>query len=374
MCIVFFEWTTDNRFIVCHNRDEILSRKTIKTSWWENNTNKKNENNNSHEENDDDDDSSKNNNTNFEILAPRDMISGGSWFGFEKTTGRCAFLTNIREKDNNNDNDDVDADADDSDSDSDIVDNSTTFQKLTSRGELVINYLTSDPTISAIDYLKTEFCSLSSKSSSDNNDNNNNSKLYAGFNLILFSGQDLAYYSNRLPKQQQQQQQQQHDNNPISLSMGVSYGLSNSILDRPFVKVSKGLMIFRQIILSCKDEKKAQNKKDNKNNQHEEEEQQLIMLEGLKCLMQRKQQYYDRDEDLPITGYPIEFERNCSSIYVPIVNDYGTRTTIRFILEQQQELDDKGRLRRRQKIRLIETDLNPTTLQWEETTIAATTV
>ena len=94
------------------------------------------------------------------------------------------------------------------------------------------------------------------------------------------------------------------------------------------------------------------------------------MLEGFKCLMQRKQQYYEKDEDLPRTGYPIEFERNCSSICVPVVNDYGTRTMIRFILEPPQEFDDdnkEGRRRRIQKIQLIETDLNPTTLQWNET-------
>ena len=358
----------DNRFIVCHNRDEILSRKTIRTSWWKNShKRKKNDDDDDADDADEDDNNSKNNNNtntnNFEIFAPCDLISGGTWFGFEKTTGRCAFLTNIREKD------DLD------------VNNSTAVQKLTSRGELVINYLKSDPTLSAIDYLKNEFCSLSSTSSdynnSNNNSNNNNSnsnnKLYAGFNLILFSGQDLAYYSNRLPKQLH------HDNNnPISLSMGISYGLSNSVLNRPFVKVSKGLMTFQLFCREKKDHNDKYNnnnkkkKKNNNNNQHYEDErlQQLIMLEGFKCLMQRKQQYYEKDEDLPITGYPIEFERNCSSICVPVVNDYGTRTMIRFILEPPQELDDdnkEGRRRRQQKIQLIETDLDPTTLQWNET-------
>ena len=363
----------DNRFIVCHNRDEILSRKTIRTSWWKNShKRKKNDDDDDADDADDadeDDNNSKNNNNtntnNFEIFAPLDLISGGTWFGFEKTTGRCAFLTNIREKDdliNNHNKNDDNVDAEDGNLD---VNNSTAVQKLTSRGELVINYLKSDPTLSAIDYLKNEFCSLSSTSSdynnSNNNSNNNNSnsnnKLYAGFNLILFSGQDLAYYSNRLPKQLH------HDNNnPISLSMGISYGLSNSVLNRPFVKVSKGLMTFQ---LFCR-EKKDHNYKYNE----DERLQQLIMLEGFKCLMQRKQQYYEKDEDLPRTGYPIEFERNCSSICVPVVNDYGTRTMIRFILEPPQELDDdnkEGRRRRQQKIQLIETDLDPTTLQWNET-------
>ena len=235
MCIVFFEWTA-NRFVVCHNRDEMLSRKTTTTTWWKEG--------------------------NLEILAPRDSRSGGTWFGFEKTTGKCAFLTNIRQME------------------------TKVYTK--SRGELVLQYLKSTYD-SAIDFLT--HCSPEWNSE------------YAGFNLIVFSGQDLAYYSNRFPEQQ----------GPMSLSMG-SYGLSNSLMHQPFVKVSKGLTIFRQILANT-------------------DEMEALMREFGRLMRMEEQYVYQ----LPDTGYSEAFERNSSSIWVPILDDYGTRTTIRFILEWEQQ-------------------------------------
>ena len=137
--------------------------------------------------------------------------------------------------------------------------------------------------------------------------------------------------------------------------MGTPYGLSNSILQQPYVKVTKGLEIFEQIVTSS--------------TSTEEE-----MMEGLEKLMQMKQAY--PGDPLPSTGepgFPEATVKHRSSICVPIVNDYGTRTTIRFILETKKTKTmrgegEEGTVQQQQKryLRCVEKNLNRNTFEWDE--------
>ena len=306
MCIVFFEWT-EERFLVCHNRDEFFSRPTANTSWWPSG------------ESDSGD--------GFEILAPRDKVSGGTWFGFEKTTGRCAFLTNIRELD------------------------STKYSS--SRGEFVVNYLKSDKNLSALEYLHREFGSAGHGSTGAA------SKEYAGFNLVVFSGRDMAYFSNRYPEDEPQK-------GPIALSMGTPYGLSNSILQEPYEKVRKGLDIFDQILTRKQETNSAATTETTKSS----------MMEDLENMMQRTE--YCPGDPLPRTGepgFPEAIVKHRSSICVPDAEGYGTRTTIRFLLERRREGDEdlSGKepptareIQQQRRLRCVEKNWNAETLRWEK--------
>jgi len=343
MCIAFFEWTED-RFLVCHNRDEFFSRPTISTEWWSS-----------------DDDDNGNNEDGFEILAPRDAVSGGTWFGFEKKTGRCAFLTNIRELD------------------------STKYT--TSRGEFVVKYLKSDTRLSALEYLRAEFggdgdgdgtndCGTTKASPSEEATSAVAApSRYGGFNLVVFSGHDLAYFSNRYPDDQVEK-------GPIALSMGTPYGLSNSVLQEPYAKVRKGLGIFEQVLAGTRRQDVDVDDYDHR------------LMDGLQRLMQRKE--YCPGDPLPRTGEPGFLEsvvRHRSSICVPEADGYGTRTTIRFVLERcagdddgedgktiATEVDGPGeghsaettrrrrRRRRQRRLRCVEKNWNPGTLDWDVST------
>jgi len=174
-----------------------------------------------------------------------------------------------------------------------------------------VNYLKSKHDQSALDYLQTEFGSTSD----DNDDDDDSIKTtkYAGFNLVVFSGHDLAYYSNRHPNGEQP--------GPIALSMGKSYGLSNSVLEQPYVKVTKGLAIFEQVV--CKHTTSTSTTTEE-------------LMEELEKLMLMKQAY--PGDPLPTTGEP-DFPTACvkhrNRICVPIVNDAGTRTMLRFILTRK---------------------------------------
>ena len=301
MCIVFFEWR-DDRFLVCHNRDEFFSRPTTKTDWW-----------------------TRDEEDGFEILAPRDVVSGGTWFGFEKTTGRCAFLTNIRELD------------------------STKYSS--SRGEFVVNYLKSDKNLSALEYLCQEF----------GPDGELGAKNYAGFNLVVFSGRDMAYFSNRYPEDQAQ-------TGPIALSIGTSYGLSNSILQEPYAKVLKGLQLFDQIVNRPAESNSSSEEDSDSDSFHR-------LMKDLENMMLRKE--YCPGDSLPRTGEPgfsEEIVKRRSSICVPEVEGYGTRTTIRFLLERnrRQEGDERSTAanaiaqKEPWRLRCIEKNWNIEVAQWEK--------
>ena len=118
------------------------------------------------------------------MIAGRDLVSGGTWFG--SRNDRWATVTNIREgsKDKGNHNS-------------------------KSRGWLVRDYLQGDlPPAAFLASIKTTIDD------------------FAGFNLLLGDGRELWYASNR-------------EKDPRPLPPGI-YGLSNHLLDTPWPKVVHG--------------------------------------------------------------------------------------------------------------------------------------
>lgn len=121
---------------------------------------------------------------NPEILAGRDLQEGGTWMGVT-TKGRFAALTNYREP--------------------------SSFKKVApSRGRLVQNYLSTNLTPAA--YLETL---------------NDGGTAYNGFNLLLGDHNSLYYYSNR-------------EKLVREVEPGI-HALSNSLLDVPWPKTTKGV-------------------------------------------------------------------------------------------------------------------------------------
>lgn len=159
---------------------------------------------------------------------------------------------------------------------------------------------------------------------------------YAGFNLVGFSGTDLAYYSNKSSTGSGSG----GSGAPISLKCGFAYGLSNSLLFEPWKKVELGLKRFNEI-------------------KHLDDEELIQQLQSQ--VMHHEEQLIHRVEELPQTNYSDDFEFKCSSIFVPLFSffggDYGTRTTIILILHSDRKT-------------LFEADLNPTTREWIKTKIS----
>jgi uncharacterized protein with NRDE domain len=115
-----------------------------------------------------------------DILGGRDLLAGGTWLAVHRR-GRLAAVTNYR-----------DADVKHGD--------------LRSRGELVTGFL--DSNASPVDYLQTI-----------------DGSRYDGFNLLVASGNELAYMSNQ-------------GDAPRRLEPGI-YGLANARLDSPCDKVTR---------------------------------------------------------------------------------------------------------------------------------------
>jgi uncharacterized protein with NRDE domain len=197
----------------------------------------------------------------------------------------------------------------------------------------------------------------------------------------------MAYFSNRYPDDQDQK-------GPIALSMGTPYGLSNSVLQEPYAKVRKGLGIFQQVLsartrrtLVGHSETEIDNCDDGDGNDDD-----AALMKGLEHLMQREE--YCPGDSLPRTGepgFPEATVKHRSSICVPNANGYGTRTTIRFLLERPVvvatavvEEDEAGKgnhnddlekdneqqqqsKRTKQRIlRCVEKNWNTATLEWEK--------
>ncbi len=126
------------------------------------------------------------------LLAGRDCQAGGTWLGATRG-GRVAAITNFRDMENG----------------------ASPMQH--SRGELPVNFLLGDKT-------PQEFlCQLQSVAHQ-----------YAGFNLLVGTGKQLWYYSNRGPE-------------PKQLDPGY-YGLSNHLLDTPWPKLTKGKDNLREVV------------------------------------------------------------------------------------------------------------------------------
>ncbi len=157
MCLIVFAWRVSPavRLAVAANRDEFFARETAPAAWWADAP---------------------------DVLAGRDLRSGGTWLGITRT-GRFAALTNFR---------DLSAPKKDA---------------ATSRGALVAEFLRGEETA-------REFLSRI-RSASDS---------FEGFNLIVSDGGELWSFSNV------------DDGGPVALTPGV-YGLSNHLLETPWPKV-----------------------------------------------------------------------------------------------------------------------------------------
>jgi uncharacterized protein with NRDE domain len=157
MCLIVFAYENHQRYrlVLAANRDEYYDRPTEAAAFWPENT---------------------------DVLAGRDLVKMGTWFGVTKT-GRFAAITNYRDPANHK-------------------------SKANSRGEVVADFLQTD--LSPDRYLKA----LTKKS-----------RLYNGFNLLAGDCSSLCYYSNR--------------RNGITQIVPGLFGLSNHLLDTPWPKVTR---------------------------------------------------------------------------------------------------------------------------------------
>ncbi|QHE51714.1 NRDE family protein [Pontibacillus sp. HMF3514] len=188
------------------------------------------------------------------ILAGRDLEKMGTWMGVTKE-GRFAALTNYR-------------------------DPGEETEGKRSRGELVSGFLMGDEDPES--YLKGI---------------QNNRDQYPGFNLIVYDGRSLFYYSNR-------------EDEIRVLEPGV-YGLSNHLLNTPWPKVTKGKEGLQQCLKGS-----AGNLKE--------------------CIFSSLQHAEPApDEELPDTGIPLEWERNLSPLFIQ-TPQYGTRASTLVFMNREE--------------------------------------
>ena len=166
MCLIFIAYRHHSRYplVVAANRDEFYARPTAPARFWTEHP---------------------------ELLAGRDLESGGSWLGLTRS-GRFAAVTNYREAGKAHDN-------------------------APSRGHLVTDYLLgADP---PAEYLRrVSVCGAE----------------YNGFNLLAGDAKSLCWYSNRA-------------NGVKTLTPGV-YALSNHLLDTRWPKVERGKAGFESLL------------------------------------------------------------------------------------------------------------------------------
>lgn len=175
-----------------------------------------------------------------QVIAGRDLEAGGTWLGITDS-GRFAAVTNVREPGQP--------------------------AGRYSRGRLTRDFLCGEQ--AALPYLQAL----------DGAD-------YAGFNLLVGDGEQLAYFSNR-------------GGPPQTLAPGV-YGLSNRLLDSPWPKLLKAREGFAAALPQLPDE------------------QVFVSLLADDEIVP--------DHELPQTGVSLEWERRLSAIFVRSEN-YGTRAS-----------------------------------------------
>ncbi|MDD2335082.1 MAG: NRDE family protein [Geobacteraceae bacterium] len=166
MCLIFLAHRVHPRYplILAANRDEFYQRPTVPAAFWE---------------------------TKPQLLAGRDLKSGGTWLGISRT-GRIAALSNYR-------------------------DPNSVRENAPSRGDLVTDFLLGDMP-------PAEYLALLRERSHD----------YNGFNIIFGDLKNLFFYSNR-------------GEVPPLLQPGI-HGLSNHLLDTPWPKVTQGKKTLAEIL------------------------------------------------------------------------------------------------------------------------------
>ena len=164
MCLILLARDVHPRYrlIVAANRDEYYDRSTAPLAWWQDHP---------------------------EVLAGRDLRSGGTWMGITRD-GRFAAVTNYREPGGND-------------------------PGARSRGRLVLGFLTSDADA------PRHLASLRAEQDA-----------YNGFSLVCGNAGGLCYCSNR------------SDRDPTAVVAGI-HGVSNHLLNTPWPKVVRGKELLR---------------------------------------------------------------------------------------------------------------------------------
>lgn len=166
MCLIFVavDAHPEYRIVIAANRDEFYDRPSAPASFWPDAP---------------------------QLLAGKDLRSGGTWLGVTRT-GRMAAVTNYRDPES------IRAEA-------------------PSRGKLVADFLLGRDR--PVPYLKE----ISAKA-----------HRYNGFNLLVGQNENFYYYSNRA-------------RGIRALGTGI-HGLSNHLLDTPWPKVEKGKQALRALL------------------------------------------------------------------------------------------------------------------------------
>lgn len=180
-----------------------------------------------------------------DILGGKDLKAGGTWLGVNRN-GRFSAITNYREPDN-------------------------ILPQAPSRGPLVVNFLTGNDTPQ--NYL--------SKLQPEGHK-------YNGYNLLTYTENSLAWYSNRGDETQ-------------ILEPGV-YGLSNALLDTPWPKVESGKSNLSRILKPG------------------------LPVEVNNLFDMLADDSIAPDDELPSTGVSLEWERMLSAMCIKSP-EYGTRVS-----------------------------------------------
>ncbi|MEH0154349.1 NRDE family protein [Limibacter armeniacum] len=191
-----------------------------------------------------------------DLLAGKDLQAGGTWMGFNQQ-GKFVAITNYR-------------------------DMASIKESAPSRGHLTAGFLLSP--FSAADYM-TEVEREGHK--------------YNGFNLLTADSSGFYYYSN-------------YDGSPKRLSEGI-YGLSNHLLDTPWVKVTKSKRHLNELLV-----------------------QDIITTDQLQSMMFDMETV--SEDQLPDTGIGAEWEKLLSSMFIKTDFDYGTRCSSAVLMDYEGNL------------------------------------
>lgn len=170
MCLIVFAWrlVQGTPLVAAGNRDEFYDRPAEPAGWWQQYP---------------------------EVLAGRDLRSGGTWLGVTRN-GRFATVTNVR--------------------------NPAMLKPVApTRGALVADFLVG--TASARSYVDA----IQEKA-----------KEFNGFNLLVCDGEDLIWYTNA---------ETDDARNGMPLAPGL-YGLSNGLLDTPWPKLVRAKAQFASLL------------------------------------------------------------------------------------------------------------------------------
>ena len=233
---------------------------------------------------------------NEEVVGGKDMQGGGTWLGMNRySPERWAAITNYRgiKKKQKEEGD-------------------SNYQ---SRGTIITNYLSSsshsNPPLTAMEFITKLQQQQQQEEDSITNNNTNTNLCYNGFHLLVGDTTGIYYYGNQDCNSKQQQQQQ-------PLPPGI-YGLSNDGLDTPWPKVLRSKHLLSSIL---------------------EESTTKCCIKLHKDILKRllyDRQRPEKDEELPQTGIPLQYERYLSSIFIDGNPTYGTRSSTTILLQPPNE-------------------------------------